>query len=217
MFLMGETVERQHLTYKEPVVAGDIFRHSTLAKKKSCLRHTDETLQRFYSFNVRYARKARHNFWPRQQFSRMPSLKSSPVAHFASFSVWFQLPRLKSHLFKFPTLILFFSLVLIGCWATAWRTAAWGPPMPGAAAGTGSRRCTGPTCSSASSSPLAAASWRLRPSVLVASRIGGASFAMEKVGGLFCQWSNTKVLELILLFWHVWVTLPISCNCNLQL
>ena len=53
MFLIGEVVEHQHLTYKEPLVAGDIFRHSTFARKKSCARFSDETIQRFYSFNVR--------------------------------------------------------------------------------------------------------------------------------------------------------------------
>ena len=53
MFLAGEVVEHQHLTYKEPLVAGDILRHTDIARKRKCLRHTDATLQRFYSFNIR--------------------------------------------------------------------------------------------------------------------------------------------------------------------
>ena len=53
MFLVGDVVERQHLTYKEPLVAGDILRHSNIAKKGKCERHTDGTVQRFYSFNIR--------------------------------------------------------------------------------------------------------------------------------------------------------------------
>ena len=53
MFLVGEVVEQQHLTYKEPLVAGDILRHSKIARKGKCMRYTDVTVQRYYSFNVR--------------------------------------------------------------------------------------------------------------------------------------------------------------------
>jgi hypothetical protein len=53
MFLIGETVERQHLTYKEPLVAGDLLRHANVARKIKCWRHTDDTIQRYYAFGLR--------------------------------------------------------------------------------------------------------------------------------------------------------------------
>ncbi|XP_063283945.1 VWFA and cache domain-containing protein 1 isoform X1 [Pelobates fuscus] len=46
------TVEQQHITHKEPVVANDILNHPNFVKKNLCNSFSDRTVQRFYKFNT---------------------------------------------------------------------------------------------------------------------------------------------------------------------
>ena len=49
---LAASIQHQHLTHHEPLVASDLLNHDHFVVKKACLSYADRTVQRFYQLNL---------------------------------------------------------------------------------------------------------------------------------------------------------------------